>query len=128
MSRRTVSPLTGAIYTLLCARLAQPDPRITYAELAEQLREQSEDFGHIYHRSRELYAALGEVGRACRQLKLPPLPALVVRADTRRPGEAYYVGKCSGLTYRGDRIAAWRRDLEAVCRASYPALRDRTKD
>ena len=32
---------------------------------------------------RELYAALWEVGDACRHLDLPPLPALVVRADTR---------------------------------------------
>src|SRR5207302_8229285 len=114
---KRMSPLAAAIYTLLCSRLSQADPRITYAELAEQLREQSEDFEHIYHRSRELYAALGEVGRACRRLRLPPLPALVVRADTRRPGAAYYAGKTG---QPGERIAAWRRDLEAVCATVYP--------
>src|SRR5262249_54591411 len=64
-----------------------------------------------------LYAALGEVGKECRRLKLPPLPALVVRADTMRPGAAYYGG---GSPIRGEQISAWRRDLEAVKRVRYP--------
>jgi hypothetical protein len=63
--------------------------------------------------------ALAEVGKECRRRKLPPLPALVVRADTRRPGAAYYAGKCTGTVYRGEKIAGWRRDLEAVRRATY---------
>lgn len=117
-----MSPLATAIYDILQSRVSLADPRITYADLAERLRDRSEAFEHIHHRGRELYAALNEVGRECRRLKLPPLPALVVRADTRRPGEAYYAGKCSGIAYRGDRIAAWRRDLEAVRGAVYPAL------
>lgn len=76
-------------------------------------------FAHLTHRSRELYAALCEVGAVCRKLKLPPLPALVVRADTRRPGEAYFEGMVS--RHRGERIAAWQRDLDAVRRGVYPA-------
>jgi hypothetical protein len=115
-----VSPLAEAIYAILRSRLSLTDPRITYAELAGQLRDASEAFEFIYHRSRELYTALGEVGQECRRLKLPPLPALVVRADTRRPGEAYYAGKCSGVVYKDDRVAAWKTDLEAVKRAAYP--------
>src|SRR5207245_1121915 len=90
---------------------------------AERLRDESETLAHIYPRSRELYAALGEVGRKCRRLRLPPLPALVVRADTRRPGAAYFAAKCSGLVHYADRVAAWRRDLEAVKLARYPARR-----
>jgi hypothetical protein len=118
-----MSPLTAAIYDLLRLRTTLPEPRITYAELARQLRDLSDAFDHLTHRSRELYAALVEVGSECRRLKLPPLPALVVRADTKRPGDAYYEGKCTGTVSRGDKIAAWRRDLEAVTGARYPPRR-----
>jgi hypothetical protein len=118
-----MSPLAGAIYEILRSRLSLADPRISYAELARQLRDTSEEFEFIYHRSRELYTALGEVGTRCRQLRRPPLPALVVRADTRRPGDAYYSGKCrGGIVSKGSQIAAWRRDLEEVKRAKFPSL------
>src|SRR5437660_676539 len=115
-----MSPLAGAIYDILRGRTPLPDPRITYAELAEQLRDASGEFEYVHHRSRELYAALAEVGKECRRRRLPPLPALVVRADTGRPGAAYYQGKCSGTVHPGDAVAAWREDLEAVRRATYP--------
>jgi hypothetical protein len=116
-----VSPVAEAVYALLRVRTALPDPRITYSELSEQLRDRAEEFAHVNRRSRELYAALTEVGKECRRLKLPPLPALVVRADTRRPGAAYFEGGCLGLVYRGDKIAAWREEVEAVKRTRYPA-------
>jgi hypothetical protein len=115
---KRLSPLASAVYKILRRRLKQTDPRITYGELARQLRDTSDEFETITHRSRELYASLGEIGRECRRLKLPPLPALVVRADSRRPGDAYYEGMTA--TYRGQRIAVWRRDLEAVKLAKYP--------
>lgn len=110
-----MSPLGRAVYEQLRARLAQDDPKTSYAELARTLREASPDFEHLTHRSYELYAALMEVGRYCRRMRLPPLPAIVVRADTRRPGAAYYP---AGVA-TGEAIAAWREDLEAVKRAAY---------
>jgi len=116
-----MSPLAEIVYDILRQRTALADPRITYAELAEQVRDAGADFEDINHRSRQLYAALGEVGAECLRLQLPPLPALVVRADTGRPGDAYYEGKCSGVVYRGERIAGWRSDLEAVKGTAYPA-------
>ncbi len=115
-----MSPLARAIYRILRGQASQSEPRITYAKLAEQLRESSEEFEAIYHRSQELYAALNEVGKECRRLRVPCLAALVVRADTRRPGAAYYSGKCSGGIYRGQKIAAWRQELEAVQKTRYP--------
>jgi hypothetical protein len=116
-----MSPLAKAIYTLLRQRTSLPDPRVTYAELTELLREHSEEFAEVHHRNRQLYAALWEVGDECRRLGVPLLPALVVRSDTRRPGEAYFAGSAAGRGYRGERIAAWRKELEAVRRTSYPA-------
>jgi hypothetical protein len=114
-----MSPLAEAIYEILRRRVPQPEPRLSYAELADQIRDTAAEFEEIHHRHRKLYLALGEVGAECRRLDLPPLPALVVRADTRRPGEAYYAGRCSGMVYKGQKVAAWRRDLEAVKRATY---------
>ena len=116
-----MTPLAEVIYDILRGRTSRDDPRITYAELAEHVRDAGDEFEYVHHRNRQLYVALTEVGQECRRLKLPPLPALVVRADTRRPGEAYYEGRCTGMVYRGERIAAWREDLEAVKAARYPA-------
>jgi hypothetical protein len=116
-----VSPLAEAAYAILRQRLSLADPRITYAQLAAELRDAGEEFDSIYPRSRELFAALAEIGQACESLGLPPLPALVVRADTRRPGAAYYAGRAAGLVYQGERVTAWREDLEAVKRSTYPA-------
>jgi hypothetical protein len=84
------------------------------------LRETSEDFDHIHHRSRELYAILGEVAQACHRLRLPSLAALVVRADTRRPGEAYYQGRTPPLRSKGEKVSAWRQELEDASQAVYP--------
>lgn len=114
-----MTALAEIIYDILRGRTSLDDPRITYAELAEQVRDAGDEFEYVHHRNRQLYVALTEVGAECRRLKLPPLPALVVRADTGRPGEAYYEGQHG--VYRGERIAAWRRDLEAVKGTAYPA-------
>lgn len=116
-----MSPLAAAVYAILRLRARLAEPRITYRALAELLREQSDDFAHVTHRSRELYAALWEVGDECRRLQLPALPALVVRADTGRPGDAYHEG--STARFKGERVAEWRRELEAVRRTRYPARR-----
>jgi hypothetical protein len=115
-----MSPLGQAVYQILRRRTSLPESRITYAELAAQLRDTSEDFAHINHRSQLLYGALNEVGEKCRLLKLPLLPALVVRSDTRRPGAAYFAGKCTGTTYQGDPVATWWREVEAVRATTYP--------
>jgi hypothetical protein len=119
-----MSPLAEAVYEILRRRASLDEPRISYADLAAQLRSISKDFVSIYHRSRSLYASLVEVGQECRRLGLPPLPALVVRADTRRPGAAYFSGKGGTIPAR-DRVASWWRDLEAVRAATYPARRVR---
>lgn len=116
-----MSPLAAAVYDILRQRPGLPDPRITYAQLAGQLRDASDDFEHISHRSQPLYAALCEVGDECRRLRLPSLAALVVRADSGCPGAAYFEGREPPLRFRGEQRAAWEEDLEAVRQAVYPA-------
>ncbi len=116
-----MSPLAEVVYDILRRRTLLDDPRITYAELAELARDAGDDFGWVHHRNPQFYRALAEIGNCCRLMGMPPLPALVVRADTRRPGDAYYDDKCRGGQTRGERIAAWREDFEAVRRATYPS-------
>ena len=118
--KSVLSSLAREVYQILGQRASLSEPRITYAELAAQLRMIDDAFEFINHRSQQLYAALGEVGRECRRLGLPSLPALVVRADTKRPGAAYFEGKCSRQAYRGERINAWRKEVEAVKQTRYP--------
>jgi hypothetical protein len=120
-----MSPLAEAVYEILRRRVPLDEPRISYAKLSAELRAASKDFASINHRSRLLYAALVEIGEECRRLGLPPLPALVVRADTRRPGSAYFEGKHTGTIPTRDRVASWWRDLEAVRAATYPPRRGR---
>jgi hypothetical protein len=115
-----MSPIAEAVYEILRRRTSLEEPRITYAQLAAGLRKKSKAFAAVNHRSRAMYAALTEVGNECRRLGLPPLPALVVRADTRRPGSAYFEGKCTGVVQARNRLAAWWADLEAVRGMDYP--------
>jgi len=108
--------LARAVWRVLRRRTQLADPRITYKELALALRDASDAFDWVTARSRPLYAALDVVGAGCRRLGLPCLAALVVRADSRRPGAAYFAGTAS----RGEQLAAWRAEVEAVRAARYP--------
>jgi hypothetical protein len=116
-----MSPLAEAVYEILRRRTALPNARLSYADLAAQLRKRSRRFSAINHRSRALYSALTEIGEECRRLGLPPLPSLVVRADTRRPGSAYFEGKCAGIVTAADKIAVWWDNVQAVQGTTYPA-------
>lgn len=117
-----MSPLSRAIYEILRERARLSEPRITYAKLAEQLRDRDPEFEHVHHRNQELYAALTEVGLQCRRLDLPSLPALVVRADTKRPGDAYFGGHRRGALHWGELVQKWQSEIEAIKRAKYPKL------
>ena len=107
-----MTPLADHIYKQLRRRLRAKRPSITYAELAEAL-----DYRFAIHpRSSRLHAALGEVGEACRRERLPCLPAIVWRADLRRPSVGYY--KVAHPSARSDatRLAAWEREHARVIR------------
>lgn len=79
-----MTPLAEIVYDILRQRTAQDDPRITYAELAEQVRDAGDEFEYITHRSRPLYAALSEVGAECLRLAAAA-PAGLGRARRHAP-------------------------------------------
>jgi len=114
-----MSPLATAIYKQLRRRLRTDRPSLTYADLAQGL-----DYRHATHpRSPRLHAALGEVTEACRQAGLPCLPAIVWRADRKRPSAGYYKLAHPRATTDEARIAAWEREHARVIReaAKFPA-------
>ena len=91
-NRVILEPASEANVDLLVRWTLDPVAQGPYKRVPEmsaaQLRELNEGFAMLNHRSQKLYAALNEVGKRCRKLNLPSLPALVVRADTRQPGAA----------------------------------------
>ena len=110
----TPSPLAAAIYKLLVRRLGAAVPTLTYGELVTALAPR-----HVTHRrSAALHAALGEVCAMCRARDLPCLPALVHRADSGRPGPAYYRQAHPRLRSDAARVAAWEAELAAVVRGA----------
>lgn len=77
-----MSPLANQIYKHLLTQVRRRSTSITYGELATAV--------DVHPRSPALHQALGELTNACRHAKLPALPAIVCRADSRRPSDGYY--------------------------------------
>ena len=71
-------------------QIAQSRGFITYAEIAA--------FIGLHHRSARWF--LGVIQRECRRRGLPPLQALVVNKQTRRPGSGYVASPVQGKGYR----------------------------
>lgn len=98
-------------------------PTLTYKELAAAVGRANPALA-AHPRSGSFHAALGEVSAACRAARLPCLPALVCRRDTRRPSAGYY--KAAHPLVRSDdgREKAWRRELARVLAelASFPEV------
>lgn len=109
-----MTPLARKIYRRLLRRARSPRPSITYAELAVEVE--------LHPRSPKLHAALGEIGQACRHAKLPCLPAIVWRADTRRPSTGYFKVAHPREHTRRRQLAAWEREHASVVRSAdnYP--------
>lgn len=102
------SALARTLYRQLVRRLRRLEPSITYRELAAAVR--------VHYRSRRFHVALGELAHACRARGLPCLPALVWRADARRPATGYYVLAHPRARSERARLAAWEREHARVVR------------
>src|SRR5262249_40906403 len=109
-----MSPLASTIYKQLRKRVIAGKPSITYGELAQTCA--------VHVRSRDLYAALGEITNACRHAKLPALTAMVWRSGTRKPADRYFEVAHPRAHTPKSRVAAWEREhASAIGNAeSYP--------
>ena len=101
-----MSTLAARVYKQLLSSLRRNKISMTYAELAAAVE--------VHHRNPHLHAALGEVTNACRHAHLPCLPAMVWRADVRRPSEGYYKVAHPRAHTDEARIAAWEREHARV--------------
>jgi hypothetical protein len=108
-----MSPLAHKIYRHLRTRVIAHTPSITYRELAAAISE-------MHPRDPRFHAALGEVANACRHSQLPCLPAIVWRADTRRPSNGYYKVAHPRAQTDAARRAAWEREHAKVVAATFP--------
>lgn len=108
-----MSPLAHRIYKQLLKHVRRK-PSITYGELATAVE--------IHPRSPKLHAALGELTNACRHHQLPCLPAIVWRADSKRPSGGYYKVAHPRAHTDEARVAAWEREHARVLRdiAQFP--------
>ena len=113
-----MSPLASRIYKQLVAHVRRNKASLTYGELAAQV--------DVHHRSQKLHAALGEVSNACRHNSLPCLPAIVWRADSKRPSDGYYKVAHPRAHTDDARISAWEREHAKVISSAdaYPAKLD----
>jgi hypothetical protein len=82
---------------------------MTYAELGSAV--------DVHHRNSKLHAALGEVTNACRHHQLPCLPAMVWRADAKRPNDGYYKVAHPRAHTDDARHAAWEHEHDRVVAA-----------
>jgi hypothetical protein len=101
-----MSPLANQIYKRLVSHVRRNNPSITYGELATAV--------DVHPRSRTLHAALGEVTNACRHAHLPALPAIVCRADSKRPSDGYYKAAHPRAQTDDARVSAWEREHAKV--------------
>jgi hypothetical protein len=101
-----MSPLAHRIYKQLVRHVRRAKPSITYGELAKSV--------DVHPRSPALHAALGEVSNVCRHSQLPCLPAIVWRADAKRPSGGYYKVAHPRAHTDEARIAAWQREHARV--------------
>ncbi|HEX4450738.1 MAG TPA: hypothetical protein VH143_07700 [Kofleriaceae bacterium] len=109
-----MSPLAIKIYRTLRHRLARKEPAITYRALAAEVSE-------MHPRDPRFHAALTEVADACRHAKLPCLPAIVWRADKKRPSDGYYKVAHPNARTDDNKRTAWQREHARVLAASFPA-------
>ena len=105
-----MSPLARHIYKQLRRRVRAKNMSITYGELARELGDRRGS-NALHPRSSTFHAALGEVSTACRDHRLPCLPAIVLRNDTRRPSDGYYKVAHPRARSERTRIAAWQREI-----------------
>lgn len=79
--------LADAIYDVLRATRPSNRREITYTDLISRLPAQ---FSNIAPDGELLAGALGELVTGCRNKGIPAISAMVIRADTRVPGNGYY--------------------------------------
>jgi hypothetical protein len=122
-----MSPLADEIYRILVQRVGLAHPLLTYQELVQELPRLDPPYDGVTRNDDRLFKSLGEVGRACQDLGLPTLTALVIRSIQQSPGSGYYSMFHPAV---GNDLAkqkeAWEGELGRVRSTTYPPSLDPT--
>lgn len=115
--------LAKAIYDVLRPRLPGTTPEITYDDLVHHLPSLGPPNVGLQARDVRLDVALGELVVACRSKGLPAISSIVVRKDTRMPGDGYY-GAAHPNTAHDAALRAidWGREFNAARATAYPLV------
>lgn len=117
-----LSALAESIYQILRQRVPSEDPTIFYACLVEELGTLPPPNQSLQPHDRRLFAALGEVGRACRAVGLPAISSIVVAKETGVPGSGYYVDHHPQARSEEAKFVSWRSEFTIAKNTSYPAI------
>jgi len=117
-----LSPLADAIYDILQPRVPSLSPEITYEDLVARLPALPPPYSGVDVQDSRLSDALGEIVTACRAKGLPALAAVVVRKDTKMPGNGYYpVAHPTAGDDRVQQAIAWGNEMLMVRKTRFPA-------
>ena len=118
-----LSQLATEIYEVLRAYANSANGEITYQELVMALGPLPPPNQDLHWRDSRLDEALGELVTTCRGHQLPALSAIVVRANERSPGAAYFpIAHPQEFAIGGEVAAmrAWEAEVRRIRVASYP--------
>jgi hypothetical protein len=116
-----MSALAGSIYQILRIRVPGEDPTIFYGDLVDELGSLPPPNQGLQPHDRRLFAALGEVGRACRAAGLPALSSIVVAKESGVPGAGYYSDHHPQARSEEARFVAWRSEFNIAKTTTYPS-------
>jgi hypothetical protein len=115
-----LSPLAREIYKVLRLRVPAIHPEMTYKQLAEPLPPLGKPFEDVGFHDPRLDQALADTVHACRAVGLPALSAIVVNAETKKPGKRYYAEAHPSVGGDIEKEVAWAREMELAKITSYP--------
>ena len=115
-----LSALAESVYQILRERVPAEDPTIFYRDLVDELGSLPSPNQGLQPHDRRLFAALGEVGRACRAAGLPALSSIVVAKESGVPGTGYYIDHHPQARSEEAKFVAWRSEFNVAKTTTYP--------
>jgi hypothetical protein len=106
-----LAALAASIYEIQRQRVPSEDPTLSYRDLVDELGSLPPPNQGSQPHDRRLFAALGEVGRACRAVGLPALSSIVVAKESGVPGTGYYADHHPQARSEEAKFVAWRSEF-----------------
>jgi hypothetical protein len=117
-----LSQLAANIYDVLRDNIRTNRATITYSELVKRLGPLPAPNRNLQAQDRRLNEALNELVQYCRERNLSAISAIVVTANTARPGPGYYDVAYPELSNgnHSEEERAWLAEVSQVYQTHYP--------